>query len=85
MNHKVVIELKKLQEHYTHADKLYNLGTGLFDPPRFSKRTYTIGKKVPYKKNMKPIKKSQKKISLKPQIRIGKNYQKFLKNQIILL
>ena len=45
MNHKVVTELKKLAEHYTSADKSYNLGVGLFGQPRFPKRTYTMGKK----------------------------------------
>ena len=33
MNRKVVIQLKKLAENYTSADKSYNLGIGLFGPP----------------------------------------------------
>ena len=78
MNHKVVSELKKLAEHYTSADKSYNLGVGLFGPPRFPKRTYTMGTKL------KKIKKTPKKtpeVLEEPKIRIGKNYQPEIPNE----
>ena len=91
MNRKVVTELKKLAEYYTTVDKPYDLGNGLFSPPRFSKRTYTFEKTVTKKKVKKYMKKPLEeplekpleetleepleKPLEKPKIRIGKDYQ----------
>ena len=82
MNHKVVTELKKLAEYYTFADKLYNLGGGLFGPPRFAKRTYTMGKKVKeIKKSRKKSRKKSPEVPPEARIRIGKNYQAKIPNE----
>ena len=70
MNRKVVIQLKKLAENYTSADKSYNLGIGLFGPPKSSKRTY-IRKKEVIKYRKKPPEDALE----EPKIRIGKKYQ----------
>lgn len=72
MNRKVVIQLKKLAENYTSADKSYNLGIGLFGPPKSSKRTYIRKKEViKYRKKDPPAQHALE----EPKIRIGKKYQ----------